>query len=251
MEQNITNEVSQTLGSEIVETKRQLTFRLPEVIIAVIGLIVGVVLTCFNLSNFWGLALIIFGVMWNFFTEANKLFACMVSFVVCTIFALISISLKIYGMAFLHICFYLPTQLIYFFESKKVENLSMQKNKKLTNVGLLGSILSVLLFAVCMGLVLYCLGEKYFILDAICVALLSLAVFLSNGQYKEYWFARMLACVVSFVAYLYFSIESDFYMNSLTISLLFLMYVACDVIKYLRWKKLHKQNSEELILSKS
>lgn len=240
MEENLKNEVSNIVGNEMLEAKRQLYFRLPEFIVTVVSVILGVVMMCFNLGDFWGLAVIVFGALWNFFTDANKLFACIVSFFVCTIFALISLNFNLYGLAFLHICFYLPTQLIYFYESKKSENLNDTRNKELTKVGTCGAIISVWLFALSITFVLYKVGDPYYLVDAICVTLLSFSVFLSNGQYKEYWFARLIACFVTSASFVYIAVDTGYAMNSLMFALLFLMYLISDTIKFNRWIKSYK-----------
>ena len=241
MEENLSSELSGLVGNEILEAKKQLYFRLPEFIVAVLSVVVGVVMICFNLADFWGLSVIVFGALWNLFTDANKLFACIVSFFVCTIFALISLNLNLYGMAFLHICFYLPTQLIYFYESKKTENLNNTRNRELTKIGTCGVIISVWLYALASVFVLYRIGDTYYLLDAICVTLLTLSVFLSNGQYKEYWVARLIACFVTSASFVYIAIQTDYAKNSLMFALLFLMYLICDLIKFNRWLKFNKK----------
>ena len=247
MEESVKNEIENSLASEIVESKKQIRIQLPEVVVTLISMIIGVVFLCFNLINFWGLFLIFFGTFRNFFTDANKLFACVVSFAVCTIFALISISLNLYGMAFLHIGFYLPTQLIYFYENRKEADVSIKKNKELTKFGSVGAIVSIWIFALCVALVLYKIGEPHYIADAVCVALLSFSVFLSNGEYKEYWIARIFACFVTMSFLLYVSIETQFKINSLAFVLMFVMYVVMDIIKFIRWAKIVKTKKEKVM----
>lgn len=245
MEESVKKELETSLASEIVESKKQIRIQLPEVVVTLISMIIGVVVLCFNLINFWGLFLIFFGALWNFFTDANKLFACVVSFAVCTIFALISISLDLYGMAFLHIGFYLPTQLIYFYENRKEADVSIKKNKELTKFGSVGAIVSIWIFALCVALVLYKIGEPHYVADAVCVALLSFSVFLSNGEYKEYWIARIFACFVTMSFLLYVSIETQFKINSLAFVLMFVMYVVMDIIKFIRWAKIINKSDKK------
>ena len=84
----------------------------------------------------------------------------------------------------------------------------------------------------CVALVLYKIGEPHYIADAVCAALLSFSVFLSNGEYKEYWIARIFACFVTMAFLLYVSIETQFQINSLAFVLMFAMYTVMDIIKF-------------------
>ncbi len=241
MEENIIGGISSSIEKEIIESKNQFKNRLPEVIVTLCALIVDVVFLCVGWCNLLTFSLIIFGALWNFFTRANKLFACIVAFVVCTIFAVISIRLNMYGSAFLHICFYLPTQLIYFYESQKIEDVSIKYDKQLTRTGTVGAVISVWAVALCLAFVLYEVGEPYFIIDSVAVALLTLSVFLSNGQYREYWFARIVACGVSCIVWIYVAIDTSITSGGLVVALLFLMYTVMDTIHYLSWLK-NKEN---------
>lgn len=242
MEENIMGNISSSIEKEIVESKNQFKKRLPEVIVTLCAMVIDVLFLCLGLCDLLTFSLILFGALWNFFTKANKLFACIVSFVVCTIFALISIRLEMYGSAFLHICFYLPTQLIYFYENQKIEDVSIKYNKQLTKTGTIGAVITVWLFALCLAFVLYEVGEPYYIIDSISVALLSLSVFLSNGEYREYWFARIAGCGVSMAVWLYVAFSTSFSNGSLVIALLFLMYVVMDIIHYISWRRHRNEN---------
>ena len=237
MGENIIGEISSSIEKEIVESKNQLRNRFPEVLVTLFALVVDVVLLCLGWCNILTFSLIIFGALWNFFTKANKLFACIVAFAVCTIFAVISIRLNMYGSAFLHICFYLPTQLIYFYESQKVEDVSIKYDKQLTRAGTIGVVISVWAVALCLAFVLYEVGEPYYIIDSVSVSLLALSVFLSNGQYKEYWFARIVACGVSSIVWIYIAIDTTITNGSLVLALLFVMYTVMDTIHYINWLK--------------
>ena len=237
MEENVMGDISRSLEKEIVESKNQIRNRLPEIVVTACALVLDVILLCFGLCDIFAFSLIFFGALWNFFMRANKLFACIVSFVVCTIFALISIRLNMYGSAFLHICFYLPTQLIYFYENQEIEDVSIKYNKHLSRAGTIGAVISLWIFALCMAFVLYEVGEQYFVVDSVCVTLLTFSVFLSNGEYKEYWFARIVACGTNFAVWLFLSFAMNFAGGSLVIALLFLMYTVMDIIHYILWQK--------------
>lgn len=247
MDENVMGEISSTIEKEMIESGRQIRNRLPEIIITLCALVLDVVLLCLGYCGFFEFSLILFGAVWNFFMRANKLFACIVAFVVCTIFAIVSIRLQMYGSAFLHICFYLPTQLIYFYENQKTEDVTIKYYKKLSIAGTIGVIASLWLFALCLAFVLYEVGEPYYIIDSVSVALLALSVFLSNGEYREYWVARIIACGVSALVWLYVAINSSLAGGSLVIVLLFLMYMVMDTIKYISWlKNKEKRNNVEI-----
>ncbi len=246
MEENVIGDISSSIEKEIIESKNQFKKRLPEIVVTLCALLVDVVLLCFGCCDILTFSLIFFGAVWNFFMKGNKLFACVLAFVVCTIFALISIRLKMYGSAFLHICFYLPTQLIYFYENQKIEDVSIKYNKQLSKAGSVGAVVSMWLFTLSLAFVLYEVGEPFYIIDSVSVALLAFSVFLSNGEYREYWFARITACGVSMIVWLYVAFTTSLTNGSLVIALLFLMYTVMDTIHYLAWRN-HKDLKVEEI----
>lgn len=229
--------ISNNIGSEIIEAKKQVNLRLPEICVTAITVVIGVIFYCCNLVSLLALSLILFGAMWNFFTEANKLFACIMAFFVCTIFSILSLKLKMYGQAFLHICFYLPTQLIYYYENKKEEDVSINPDKELKPAVLIVAGISLVLLGACLCFVLREVGEEFFISDGITTAFLMLSVFLSNGRYREYWAVRIGALAVAIVVWLNVALHNGFADNVLVILLLFAMYMVMDFIKFVMWER--------------
>lgn len=246
-EENVVEKISDNIKNELAESKFQSQNRFPEIAVTVIGLAVAVVLMCFGLASFWLILMIAFGAVWNFFSRGNKLLACVVSFPVCLILGLFSSSINLYGVAFLHICFYLPTQLIYYYENQKIENVGIRKDKFLSKTGMIGCVVSTFAFALTLMFVLYSIGEKYFIVDAISVALLSLSVFLVNGGYREYWIVRLVACAFSSIMWVGISVGIGLSCGGLAVALLFAMYVVMDSIKFLSWRKCNRGQKKELV----
>ena len=154
MKKNTTkDEITTVLNHEIITAKQQFKSRLPELIITLTALVVGVTLLCFNLVSIWGLTIILFGALWNFFTESNKFFACIMAFFMCVMVGIIAGGLKVFGHAFLHIMFYLPTQLIYYYENSKEDN-SISHEKQLSQAGYIGTVVCGWLLAFGLGIVL-------------------------------------------------------------------------------------------------
>ena len=114
MKKQTKDEIKGVFESEILTTKEQLKKRVPEIIVTLVALVGGILLYCFNLASLLGLSIILFGALWNFFTESNRFFACVMAFFMCIVTALVAGTMNIYGIAFLHIMFYLQTQLIYY-----------------------------------------------------------------------------------------------------------------------------------------
>ena len=132
MKQRTKDEITGVVETEIITAKEQIKKRIPEILITLLALAAGVTLFCFNLVSLLGLSIILFGALWNFFTESNRFFACVMAFFMCIITAIVAGTMKVYGIAFLHIMFYLPTQLIYYYDNKKTDN-SISHEKKLSD----------------------------------------------------------------------------------------------------------------------
>lgn len=234
---NSTKEITSTFENEIITASREFKVRWTEVLVTLVALVAGVVLFCFNMIDLISLSIIVFGALWNFFTDSNKLFACIMSFFMCIVYGFLAGAIKVYGHAFLHIMFYLPTQLIYYYESQKSESNAVRHDKSLTRAGYIGTVVCGWLVAFGLGIVLCKIGDPYYLVDAVSSTLLIVSVFLVNGKYREYYFVRLSALLVAFLAWLYIGIKLDFGGNTLTFMLLFTMYFVMDTIEYFRWKK--------------
>lgn len=239
MEQKKTavGEISQTLEGEILTAKKQFKVRSAEMVITIIALAVGVGLFCFNQCSLLGLGIILFGALWNFFTESNRFFACVMAFFMCVVYGFIAGSMQVFGHAFLHLMFYLPTQLIYYYESNKTDN-SISHTKSLSQAGYIGTVVCGWLMAFGLGIVLYKVGDPYYIFDAVSSTLLIVSVFLANGKYKEYFVIRIVSLVVACAMWLYIGFVSKFVMDVSIFILLYSMYIIMDSIKFARWKRI-------------
>ena len=232
-----TKDITTTLENEILTAQKEFKMRWTEVFVTLAALVVGVVLFCLKMVDILSLSIIVFGALWNFFTDSNKLFACIMSFFMCVAYGFLAGALKVYGHAFLHIMFYLPTQLIYYYESQKSESNAVRHDKSLTTTGFIGTVVAGWLVAFGLGIVLYKIGDPYYIVDALSSTLLIVSVFLVNGKYREYYVVRLTALFAAFLMWLYIGIKLDFGGNTLTFMLLFTMYFVMDTIEYIRWKK--------------
>lgn len=229
-------EIQNLLNGEILTAKSQASKRLPEILLTALAMAVGVVLFCFDLTSLMGLTIILFGALWNFFTESNKFFAVVMAFLMCVVYGFIAGSMKVFGHAFLHLMFYLPTQLIYYYENSKQDN-SISHTKTLTQAGYIGTVVCGWLIAFGLGIVLYKVGDPYYIIDALSSALLIVSVFLQNGKYKCFYPIRVAACVGAVAMWLTIAIQTSFAVDTMIFVLLFVMYTIMDIIKFVRWKK--------------
>lgn len=232
---NLKNEFSTTLESEILDAKRQFKVRPTELIVTLVSLVIGVVLFCLNLTSLLGLSIILFGALWNFFTESNKFFSCVMAFLMCIVYGFVAGSMKVFGHAFLHLMFYLPTQLIYYYENDKKEN-SILHDKALSQSGYIGTVVCGWLIAFGLGILLYKVGDPYYIMDALSSTLLIVSVFLVNGRYKEYFPVRLVALLFASITWCYIGIKTNFTTDASIFILLFTMYLVMDTIKFIRWK---------------
>ena len=237
MENMATNEITSAFEQEIVSAKREFKVRWTELLVTIIAMAIGVTLFAFDVVDLISLSIILFGALWNFFTDSNKLFACIMAFLMCVAYGFLAGSLKVYGHAFLHIMFYLPTQLIYYYESQKSEDNAVRKDKKLTTSGYIGTVVSGWLMAFGLGIVLYKIGDPFYIIDALSTTLLAVSVFLVNGKYREYYPVRICALVLALITWIVISIEVSFAGSSAIFILLFAMYIVMDIIEWIRWKK--------------
>ena len=243
--EEIAEEITETLENEILEVKKQVKLRVPELIVTSAFMLVAIVLFCCQVINIWGMVIILSGALWNFFTEANRLTACIMSYIVCTLCAVYCIRVEMFGMAFLHIIFYLPTQIIYYFENSREEDVSILPNKQLKLSGLVGAVATLILIAMCLSVVLYEVGCEYYLSDSVATTLLIFSVFLSNGRYKEYWAVRISACAVAVFVWLYVAIQNGFEDNSVVFIVLFVMYMVMDSIKFINWERKQKQAKQK------
>lgn len=235
--ENTTKEITSAFEGEIITAKREFKVRWTEIIVTLVALVIGVVLFTLNLVDLISLSIIVFGALWNFFTDSNKLFACIMSFFMCVAYGFLAGAVKVYGHAFLHIMFYLPTQLIYYYESQKSESNAVRYDKRLSKAGYIGTVVAGWFVAFGLGIVLFKIGDPYYIVDALSSTLLIVSVFLVNGKYREYYFVRLTALLGAFLAWFYIGIKLNFSGNTLTFMLLFTMYFVMDTIEYIRWKK--------------
>lgn len=233
---NESGSFSGELNSELITADHQFKIRPAEVLVTLLGLVAGVTLFCFDLVDLWGLGIILFGALWNFFTESNRFIAIVFGFLMCVLFGFIAGGMKVFGHAFLHLMFYLPTQLIYYYENRKTDN-SISHTKKLTQNGYIGTVVCGWLVAFGLGIVLYKVGDPYYIVDALSSALLIVSVFLQNGKYKDYYLVRIIACVGASLMWLFVAIKTDFVVNSTAFLVLFVMYTVMDAIEWIRWKR--------------
>lgn len=235
------SDTAQQIGSaiegELLTARRQFQVRWLEVIITSLFVAGGIVLFCLGLTDLLTLSIIVFGSLWNFFTESNKLFACIMAFFMCVVYGFVCGSMLVYGHAFLHLMFYLPTQLIYYYESQKNEDNNISHTKKLTTAGYIGTVVAGWVFAFGLGAVLCKLGDPYYIIDALSTTLLVVSVFLVNGRYKEYYVVRIVACVCAAIMWLTIAVAQDFTNGTLIFMMLFIMYSIVDSVKFYRWSK--------------
>jgi len=232
-----TKEISNAFENELLTANKEFKIRKTELFVTIAALVVGITLFCFRLIDLISLSIILFGALWNFFTDSNKLFACIMSFFMCVAYGFLAGAIKVYGHAFLHIMFYLPTQLIYYYESQKSESNAVRYDKRLSKVGYIGTVVAFWFVAFGLGIVLFKIGDPYYIVDALSSTLLIVSVFLVNGKYREYYFVRLVALAGAILAWLYIAIKLNFEGNTLTFILLFVMYLVMDIIEYVRWKK--------------
>lgn len=236
MEKN-TKEITSAFEQEIVSAKHEFKMRWTELFVTIVAMVVGVVLFAFDVVSLLSLSIILFGALWNFFTDSNKLFACIMAFFMCVVYGFLAGSVKVYGHAFLHIMFYLPTQLIYYYESQKSEDNAVRHDKSLTTAGYVGTVVSGWLMAFGLGIVLCKIGDPFYIVDALSTTLLAVSVFLVNGKYREYYPVRIAALVVALASWTYFAIKLNFASSSAIFILLFAMYIVMDIIEWIRWAK--------------
>lgn len=237
MENKTTNEITRAFEKEIVSAKHEFKIRWVELVVTILSMAVGVTLFALDIVGLLSLSIILFGALWNFFTDSNRLFACIMAFLMCIVYGFLAGSLKVYGHAFLHIMFYLPTQLIYYYESQKSEDNSVRKDKKLTTAGYVGTVVSGWIMAFGLAIILYKIGDPFYIIDALSSTLLAVSVFLVNGKYKEYYPVRIAALVLALITWIVIAITVNFAGSAAIFILLFAMYIVMDIIEWIRWAK--------------
>ena len=233
------------LENEVFEAVKQAKIRTPELVITSVFLTLGLFFYGVGLTSLWSVLILLFGALWNFFTDSNKLFACIFAFCLCIPYALLCIDIGMYGHAFLHLLFYLPTQLVYYIENQHKDDISILATKKLETSGFVGSVLAGMILIFGVSLALYNMNNFFFIFDAISIVLLAFAVFLVNGRYKEYWGVRLFAVAFASLVWLIVGFFTDWVDGTIIFALLFAMYFVADFVKFLAWKKSVKPNNAQ------
>lgn len=231
------------IENEIFEAGKQVQLRTTELIITSVFLTLGLFFFGIGVTSLWSVAILLFGALWNFFTDSNKLFACIFAFCLCIPYALFCIDIGMYGHAFLHLLFYIPTQLVYYIENQHREDVSILASKKLETAGFVGAVVAGIFLTFGVSLALYNMNNFFFIFDAVSVVLLAFAVFLVNGRYKEYWGVRLFAVAFASLMWLLVGLFTDWADGTIIFALLFAMYFVADFVKYFDWKKNNKRKN--------
>ncbi len=230
----------ESVENEIVDAKRQITDRTAEWSVTMIFIALGIFFYLINMSSLAAISVLAFGACWNFFTDSNKMFACIFAFATCSIYAYLCVQIGMYAHAFLHIAFYLPTQLIYFFENQNHNDVSILKNKKLEPSGVVVTTIAGALLTLGLGAVVYSMGEEMALIDSISAVLLMVSVFLVNGRYCEYYAVRIFAVGFAMAMWALLAVIYNFADGTIAFALLFAMYLVMDVIKCIRFNKATK-----------
>lgn len=209
-----------------------------EIFVTTLFLCIGLVFFLLGLEPFWTLPILLFGALWNYFTNSNRLFACIFAFAVCVPYSLYAIQSGLYGQAFLHLILYIPTQLMFYYQERNNEDLEIKREKHLDTNSYILLIVFALFLLFSVSAALYTIeGQLFFWLDALTVMLLAVSVFLVNGKFREYWIQRLIAVASGFALWIVVGVNYNWSDGSMMFALLFAMYFVVDLYRAIVWYK--------------
>lgn len=218
---------------ETIQKTKEQTFEI--VITAVFGSI-ALFLYLLGFSTFLPFIVLFFGALWNFFTPINRFMAIAFGFVVCTLYSLFALEHGLYGHAFLHLVFYLPTQLIMYYTNRGKPAIEIKKGKRLAPLDYVFVAITGILVLIFTGIILSKIeGAVLPFLDATSVVFLILSVFLVNSGFSEYFMWRVFATLSGALLWMTLGIAHGFKDGIITMILLFVMYALVDGVRGVIW----------------
>lgn len=205
---------------------------------------VKLVLLCITLSfattlyligtiNFVCLLLIVFGSLWNFFAKINSILGFVLCLGTCVIFGFESISIGLYSHAVLYLLFYVVLELVVIILNLK-GNTIFVRYKNLSPRESYFILLAMFLFFMSgFAISLYQNNMIFPAVDAVCCSMLALSAYLHARNYREYYYIRPIALVLTISMFSY--IIAVGFKGSVTISMLMLyvIYFALDFVEHL------------------
>ena len=187
--------------------------------------------------NFPAVCLIVAGALWNFFADINSFFAFLMALVVGFIYGMFAFIEGLYMNAILYTAFYIPMQFITWISNIDKEDMSIDGDKRLFKKGFVYEYVALLLVVVSLAVLCYFNNEiTISVLDAVTACLLGFSAVLQSYMFREYYYVRPFAVLAAILLWLAVVLINGFTMISFTMIILYLMYLANDLLTSACWR---------------
>lgn len=199
---------------------------------------VALYLNLLGFINFACLLLIVFGAFWNFFVDINTYLALVLCLLVSVIYGMFSAAEGFYVNAILYVMAYIPMQFITWITNIDNKDMSIEKDKKLDGNAIFYVSLFIFFFF-SLGF-MFALSHEYELLaifDTVTACLLCLSAFFQSFMYREYYIIRPIAIISAIILWSFAIVLNGFSAVSLTMVILYSMYLIMDIANIIYWIK--------------
>lgn len=232
------------------EKRENISYKLYDVKLSITCAFTAIALTMYliGLINVPAVILILAGALWNFFVDINTMLSFLLSLAVGFLFAFFAIKDGLYVNALLYTAFYIPLQFIVWITNLKTKDMSIKYDKKMTGSKIYYAIVA---FVVCfVGLFAFAVITNRQVLplfDSFACCLLGLSAVLQSYMYREYYFIRPFAILVSILLWTFTMLLNGVTVGSITVLTLYVMYFGMDLISMIFWIKTMPSQDKEAV----
>lgn len=209
-----------------------------KLIVTSIFCLIALTLYLLNLVHFPVVALVFFGAVWNFFVDINTFLAFLLSVIVGFLFAMLSVTSGVYANAILYIMFYIPLQFVVWITNPKARDMSIKKDKKLSfDAVYYITIAFVLSMVILVAVTIHIRYEILLFFDVFSACMLGLSAFLESYMYREYYYVRLSALIVSIILWSLVLNSLVFSMSAIGMIILYSMYLVVDTLSFIAYMR--------------
>lgn len=205
-------------------------YKIFKLLLVCITSVLCIAITLSGEAQFAALALVVLGMIWNFYLGLNRMLSFVFAVIVSFIYFYYCCQFGIYANALIYVVCYIPFQLIATTKDYS-EGDYVQIKKKITDLNkLIFAIFVVVLFAI-LYLLDYDFGARFIALDVLSATLLVASALLRNERYLEYYLFRFFALVSSIILWTMVALEFGD-LSAVLIILMYLAYLIHDVVEF-------------------
>jgi len=211
---------------QIIKEETQ-NYKLFKVMLLCLFSLAGLFCVLMGFCNIAIFALLELGMIWNFYVKLNNPISVVFCVLVSTIYFAIASFYMVYSHALIYMGFYIPFQM--FATTKTYYGGDFVQIRKEMNDGSQIVFISLVFFASAVFYMFdYGFGSMFRVLDATSAACLVASAVLRNERYKDYYYFRVIALILSISLWITVAVEFRNY-SLLLIAAMYLSYLIFDV----------------------